>query len=275
MMQVHGLLPVPWYHDIWTVQFSLLFVSCVHGGNLAAMPRALLLSVCPALVVISKEKQSCLLRRHPKNRLVMLWTPVIQRGQRAKKSLQDFYQSSGLYLAAGLPSPSKALGPCKKKNLIHPERGMVWVPLQYLQKRIWGKKGYQWQKAIVRTDVGKWSNLEIIFWVYLAASEELVWTQASKWIRRLGLVWSKHTYITRAMFCSRLCYWPGRKQIFGEDIPSVFDFSIKSKHWYQLPRKHVEISWCKINCTSKIISMIICGKFPKLESWNNLFFPSK
>lgn len=116
MMQVHGLLPVHWYHDIWTVQFSLLFVSCVHGGNLAAMPRALLLSVCPALVVISKEKQSCLLRRHPKNRLVMLWTPVIQRGQRAKKSLQDFYQSSGLYLAAGLPSPSKALGPCKKKK---------------------------------------------------------------------------------------------------------------------------------------------------------------
>lgn len=151
MRQVHGLLPVPWYHDICTVQFSLLFMSCVHEGNLVAMPKSLLLSVCPALVITGKV--SCLLRRASKEVCDALNTNPSRR-VKSKRASEDFCQSSGLYIAARPLSLSEALGP-PKKNQVHPETGMVLGGFAILIEKELGKKGYQLQKAIVKTGVGK------------------------------------------------------------------------------------------------------------------------
>lgn len=137
------------------------------------------------------------------------------------------------------------------------------------------KKGYQigLQKGIVLQQV--WIS-EVIqklsLWVYLVASEELVWTQTAKWIRR----WACHDLNikvlleTCVLFQTLLLAW--KEEGIWRSYFICLWFSVKSKQWYQLPWKHIEISWWKvINYTSKITSVIVCGKFPKLDSWNNFF----
>jgi len=98
----------------------------------------------------------------------------------------------------------------------------------------------------IETGVDKWSNPETIFLGFFAASEELVWTQTSKWIRR----WAWHDLNiqvlleTCVLFQALLPAW--NKEGIRRWYFICLWFSVKSKEWYQLPWKCVEISWWKV-----------------------------
>jgi len=147
----------------------------------------------------------------------MLWIPTVWGGEEPNE-LPGFCSS----FAVRLFSRSKAVRP-PQKTLFTVEQ-VLWAALQCLQKGCWRTGDTEWQMAIVPKWV--WINevIQKLVWAYLAASVELVGTQAFKVDQKVSLVWSKHTDITGAVFCSRICCWPGRKKVFGEHIPSVFDF---------------------------------------------------
>lgn len=183
--------------------------------------------------------------------------------------------SSGAHLELGCSCLGKEWGQLRKSSSPwnrHHVGGFAITAERKMGKMEKGIANWSAKKRnCIRTSMDKWCNSEIL-WAFLTASGELVWTQTWKWIRRLA--WQDLNFQlfleVHVLFQALLLAWK-EVEIWGGYFICLW-FPVKSKQWYQLPWKHVEISWRKvINYNSKIISTIVCGKFPKLNPWVNFF----